>query len=98
MTATVPQSMISMVERVADCLPQFPRLPRVFADTFANTFTTTLKPQSDGSVFVITGDIPAMWLRDSAAQVTRQVVASATSTVRKRMLERTGSSPLGVSL
>jgi meiotically up-regulated gene 157 (Mug157) protein len=61
--------MIDMVERVADCLPQFPRLPSVFADTFANTFTTTLRPQSDGSVFVITGDIPAMWLRDSAAQV-----------------------------
>jgi uncharacterized protein len=69
MTAALPQSMMGMVERVANCLPQFPRLPQVFADTFANTFTTTLKPQSDGSVFVITGDIPAMWLRDSAAQV-----------------------------
>ncbi len=67
--AALPASMQQMVEGVAAALPQFPRLPRIFADTFSNTFTTTMKPQSDGSVFVITGDIPAMWLRDSAAQV-----------------------------
>lgn len=69
MTAGLPGSMAHMVEQVSDCLPQFPRLRRVFAETFSNTFATTLKFQGDGSVFVITGDIPAMWLRDSAAQV-----------------------------
>jgi uncharacterized protein len=69
LTKVLPPSMQRMVEQVAVALPQFPRLPKVFADTFANTFSTTLKPQADGSVFVITGDIPAMWLRDSAAQV-----------------------------
>jgi uncharacterized protein len=61
--------MQRLAEHVADALPQFPRLPKMFLDTFSNTFTTTLQPQNDGSVFVITGDIPAMWLRDSAAQV-----------------------------
>jgi uncharacterized protein len=65
----LPASMQRLVEQVADSLPEFPRLPKMFADTFGNTFTTTLQPQQDGSVFVITGDIPAMWLRDSAAQV-----------------------------
>ncbi len=69
MTPKLPKSMARMIEQVADCLPQFTRLPSIFADTFSNTFTTTLKPQNDGGVFVITGDIPAMWLRDSAAQV-----------------------------
>ncbi len=58
-----------MIEQVAEALPQFPRLRQIFADTFSNTYTTTLQQQEDGSVFVITGDIPAMWLRDSAAQV-----------------------------
>ena len=57
------------VDAVAARLPQFPRLPKIFADTVSNTFAATLKPMADGSVFVITGDIPAMWLRDSAAQV-----------------------------
>lgn len=36
---------------------------------FLNTIETTVKLLEDGSYFVITGDIPAMWLRDSAAQV-----------------------------
>ncbi|MBG1232006.1 glycoside hydrolase family 125 protein [Aestuariivirga litoralis] len=61
--------MTEMAERVVSALPQFPRLAAVFPATFANTFSTTLKLMEDGSTFVITGDIPAMWLRDSAAQV-----------------------------
>ena len=40
-----------------------------FNAAFANTLTTTVKKQKDGSTFLLTGDIPAMWLRDSTAQV-----------------------------
>ena len=43
-----------------------------------NTSETTVSVEEDGTTFVITGDIPAMWLRDSAAQLTpllRLVVA-----------------------
>ena len=65
----LPASMQSLIVSVTKAFPHYPRLPQMFADTLANTFTTTLRPQPDGSVFVITGDIPAMWLRDSAAQV-----------------------------
>ena len=45
------------------------REKEIFINCFFNTLDTTCKFQPDGSVFVITGDIPAMWLRDSAAQV-----------------------------
>ena len=34
-----------------------------------NTLDTTVKKMEDGSTYVITGDIPAKWLRDSVAQL-----------------------------
>jgi len=42
----------------------------MFRACFLNTIETTVQPQDDGTSFVITGDIPALWLRDSSAQVT----------------------------
>ncbi len=44
------------------------KLAEMFVKCFASTWDTTLQ-RSDGTVFLITGDIPAMWLRDSSAQV-----------------------------
>ncbi len=49
-----------------------PELAWMFENCFPNTLDTTVHYRSDGSTpdtFVITGDIHAMWLRDSAAQV-----------------------------
>lgn len=34
-----------------------------------NTWSTSMRRSGDGEIFLITGDIPAMWLRDSTAQV-----------------------------
>jgi meiotically up-regulated gene 157 (Mug157) protein len=47
----------------------YPELAPLVKQCFLNTIETTVKQLQDGSYFVITGDIPAMWLRDSAAQV-----------------------------
>ena len=44
-------------------------LKTMFDNCFFNTLYTTAFLEPDGSAFIITGDIPAMWLRDSAAQV-----------------------------
>jgi len=49
-------------------LEMYPDLWEMFQQCFLNTIETTVK-QEEGDTFVITGDIPAMWLRDSTAQV-----------------------------
>ena len=41
----------------------------VYRKCFRSTWETTLSMEEDGSAFVITGDIGAMWLRDSSMQV-----------------------------
>lgn len=49
-----------------------PELAELFVNCFPNTLDTTVEPgQFEGrpDTAVITGDIPAMWLRDSSAQV-----------------------------
>lgn len=46
-----------------------PELAELFANCYRNTLDTTVQVDEDGTTFVITGDIPAMWLRDSSAQV-----------------------------
>lgn len=46
-----------------------PKLVGMFKRCFLNTAQTTMQCRDDGKVFLITGDIEAMWLRDSACQV-----------------------------
>ncbi len=49
-----------------------PVLATIFANCFPNTLDTTVEPgkfEGKPDTAVITGDIPAMWLRDSSAQV-----------------------------
>lgn len=51
----------------------FPMAAPLAKRCFLNTVETTIQPRSDGTTFVITGDIPAMWLRDSSVQVVNYV-------------------------
>lgn len=52
-----------------DLLQDRPRLATLFRNCYPNTLDTTTRIEDDGSTYVFTGDIPAMWLRDSSAQV-----------------------------
>src|SRR5699024_6213407 len=42
---------------------------KLFRNSLVDTITNTVSVQEDGKIFVSTGDIPAMWLRDSSFQV-----------------------------
>lgn len=48
---------------------KYPALAPLVRQCYLNTIETTVKPCENGDWFVITGDIPALWLRDSAAQL-----------------------------
>src|SRR5699024_10552566 len=74
MDKQLPESMLSMIEKVHDCFSDDEKIRSMFASCFSNTYETTIRPQEDGTTFVITGDIPAMWPRDSAAQVRSYLV------------------------
>ncbi len=58
-----------MIDLIKSYYPKDQKVVDLFENGIKNTLETTLKKQEDGTVFVITGDIPAMWLRDSSAQV-----------------------------
>ncbi|KAA0565798.1 glycoside hydrolase family 125 protein [Bacillus sp. CH30_1T] len=64
----VPASFQTIMNKVKSAYIHDPEVYELFENCFLNTYQTTLKKDKDGT-FVITGDIPAMWLRDSSAQV-----------------------------
>ena len=66
---TAPKALIDRIDAYAARLPD-EKLRRLYRRCALSTWETALRPREDGTVFVLTGDIPAMWLRDSAAQVT----------------------------
>jgi uncharacterized protein len=66
---TLSQPVEAFVQEIERRLAATPRRAAMFRACFTNTLATTIQPMPDGTTFVITGDIPAMWLRDSAAQV-----------------------------
>lgn len=62
-----------VIKDMEKLLKKNPKLAWMFANCFPNTLETTVHYRKtaagDDDTFVYTGDIPAMWLRDSGAQV-----------------------------
>ena len=67
------ECILAGIAPVEEALRRAGEDPAMFRQCFMNTLDTTLTQQQDGTSFVITGDIPAMWLRDSTAQVMHYV-------------------------
>lgn len=66
---TIPASVQAFMDRVNELAKEKPEWLEIFNRSFLDTLQNTVKIQEDGTTFVLTGDIPAMWLRDSTAQI-----------------------------
>ncbi len=67
-----------------------PELARIFTNCFPNTLDTTVfpgPPRGEPDTYVITGDIDAMWLRDSAAQLWPYLEFAAKDPALSRLIE-----------
>ena len=79
----IPQSILDHVENKASKLAFNPKLQNLYKNAALQTIKTVFEPCDDGTIFVLTGDIPAMWLRDSTAQVTHYVKLAKDEEVKK---------------
>jgi len=65
----IPESIRNILDKVRASFPENPRIYEMFENCYTNTLDTAVHPMEDGTVYVVTGDIQAMWLRDSAASL-----------------------------
>ncbi|QHQ63498.1 glycoside hydrolase family 125 protein [Anaerocolumna sedimenticola] len=63
------QAVEEIAEKIAVQFKDNKKLYQTFKNCFVSTAKTTTKFLDNGEAFVFTGDIAAMWLRDSSAQV-----------------------------
>ena len=69
-----PKILLEKADEITEKLKvKYPELAPFFKNCFLNTIETTVAKLDDGGYFVITGDIPAMWLRDSASQLSHYI-------------------------
>jgi len=67
---TIPDSVHEFIKLIEEkCGEKNKAWSKIFTSCFGNTLETTIKKLKDGTTYVLTGDIPAMWLRDSVAQI-----------------------------
>lgn len=74
----IPKAIKQHIEENTEKLSNYSaKLAKLYANCYESTAKTALKKEPDGTYFVLTGDIPAMWLRDSSAQVNHYVELAA---------------------
>jgi meiotically up-regulated gene 157 (Mug157) protein len=84
-STAVDAYIVSTSQRISD-----PALAEMFANCLPNTLDTTVLPgefEGKPDTAVLTGDIPAMWLRDSSAQVWPYLALAGTDDRLRQLLE-----------
>jgi uncharacterized protein len=82
-TITEDEIIQLMNERMKDR----PKIIQMFKNCYQNTLETTINRHKDGTVFMLTGDIPAMWLRDSVNQLRPYLILAQQDTNLQNVIE-----------
>lgn len=83
----IPDSIACAVDEICSKLNHRPILKKLFKNCFTNTLETTPELLEDGTTYVFTGDIPALWLRDSSAQVRHYIPFAKEDSEVQRIIE-----------
>lgn len=78
------QQFMEEINKLAEGKPEW---LKIFNNSFLDTLENTVKTLDDETTFVLTGDIPAMWLRDSTAQVRPYLFLAESSQEIKNMIK-----------
>ncbi len=70
----IPNCVKERMDKYCSVIEKYsPKLSQLYRNCYPNTLETATEFMPHGSVFVLTGDIPAMWLRDSTAEVSHYI-------------------------
>ncbi len=70
----IPHCVTQRINEYCKRIENFsPKLAELYRNCYPNTLETATVDAGEGKVFVLTGDIPAMWLRDSTAEVSHYI-------------------------
>ncbi|MDO5345918.1 MAG: glycoside hydrolase family 125 protein [Lachnospiraceae bacterium] len=65
----LPEAIVHVLDQVKAVFSEEPKLYETFRNCYTNTWNTAVRKREDHTSYIVTGDIPAMWLRDSAASL-----------------------------
>lgn len=86
MTNAYSKDIKNFLSQVKKRSTDLPELYAIFERCYGNTLETTITELEDHSVFLLTGDIPAMWLRDSTAQMRPYLFPARNSTLIRDLI------------
>jgi len=70
------RSVEAILRTIEEKLKDEGKIFTIFENCYTNTLDKAVKQMPDKTVYVVTGDIPAMWLRDSVAQLRPYLTAA----------------------
>ncbi len=76
-----------VIEIVTKKMSHRPKIIEMFKNCYADTLENTVRFGDDGTVFMLTGDIPAMWLRDSTNQLRPYLITASENERVSKIIE-----------